>query len=136
LIGNPTCVLDASALLAYLNDEEGADLVEDALIRGSAISAVNMAEVLSKLADSGQEPDEVTEELQRRGFLDRTLVILPVTAEDAVAIANLYKRTKLQGLSLGDRACLALARRLQVPAVTADRVWSRLKVGAKVEVIR
>jgi ribonuclease VapC len=133
---SPTSVLDASALLAYLNDEEGADLVEDALIRGSAISSVNMAEVLSKLTELGKEPDEVTKELQRRGFLGRTLAIHPLTTEDAVVIANLYKRTKLQGLSLGDRACLALAIRLRVPALTTDRAWSRLKIAVKVELIR
>jgi PIN domain nuclease of toxin-antitoxin system len=133
---SPTCVLDASALLAYLNGEEGADLVEDALIRGSAISAVNMAEVLSKLTELGNEPNDVTEELQRRGFLGRPLAILPLTAEDAVGIANLYKRSKPHGLSLGDRACLGLAIRLRVRALTADRAWSRLRIGVKVEVIR
>jgi ribonuclease VapC len=133
---SPTCVLDASALLAYLNNEEGADLVEDALIRGSAISAVNMAEVLSKLTELGKEPDEVTEELQRRGFLGGTLAILPLTAEDAVVIANLYKRTKLHGLSLGDRACLGLAIRLGVRALTTDRAWSRLRIAVKVELAR
>jgi len=133
---SPTSVLDASALLAYLNDEEGADLVEDALIRGSAISSVNLAEVLSKLSELGKEPDEVTKELQRRGFLGRILAIHPLTTEDAVVIANLYKRTKLQSLSLGDRACLALAIRLRVPALTTDRAWSRLKIAVKVELIR
>jgi PIN domain nuclease of toxin-antitoxin system len=133
---SPTCVLDASALLAYLNDEEGAQLVEDALIRGSAISAVNMAEVLSKLTDLGKEPDEVSGELQRRGFLGGTLAVFPLTAEDAIAIANLHRKTKVHGLSLGDRACLGLALRLRVRALTADRAWSRLKIAVKVEVIR
>jgi PIN domain nuclease of toxin-antitoxin system len=133
---SPTCVLDASALLAYLNDEEGAQLVEDALIRGSAISAVNMAEVLSKLTDLGKEPDEVSGELQRRGFLGGTLAVFPLTADDAIAIANLHRKTKVHGLSLGDRACLGLALRLRVRALTADRAWSRLKIAVKVEVIR
>jgi len=133
---SPSCVLDASALLAYLNDEAGAPLVEDALVRGSAISAVNMAEVLSKLTELGKEPDDVSEDLQRRGFLGGTLAVFPLTADDAVVIANLHRRTKVHGLSLGDRACLGLALRLRVPALTADRAWSRLKVGLKVEVIR
>ena len=131
-----TCVLDASALLAYLNDETGAQLVEDALIRGAAISAVNMAEVLSKLAETGREPDEVNNELQRRGFLGVTLAVLPMTAEDAVVIANLHTKTKAHGLSLGDRACLALALGLRVRALTTDRAWSRLKTAVKVELIR
>ena len=111
-------------------------MVEDALVRGSAISAVNMAEVLSKLAELGKEPDEVSEELQRRGFLGGTLAVFPLTAGDAVVIANLHRMTKMHGLSLGDRACLGLALRLRVRALTADRAWSRLKIGVKVEVIR
>ena len=133
---SPTCVLDATALLAYLNDEAGAQPVEDALVSGSAISAVNMAEVLSKLAELGKEPDEVSAELQRRGFLGGTLAVVPLTAEDAVVLANLHRRTKAHGLSLGDRACLGLALRLRLPALTADRAWSRLKIGVKVKVIR
>ncbi len=133
---NATCVLDASALLAYLNDEAGAQVVEDALAQGSAISAVNMAEVLSKLTEIGEEPDEVTEELQRRGLLGGKLAVFPLTADDSVVIANLHRRTKAHGLSLGDRACLGLALRLRLPAVTADRAWLRLKVAVKVEAIR
>lgn len=133
---NATCVLDASALLAYLNDEAGAQVVENALVRGSAISAVNIAEVLTKLTEIGEEPDEVTEDLQRRGLLGGKLSVFPLTAEDAVVIANLHRRTKAHGLSLGDRACLGLALRLRVPAVTADRAWLRLRVAVKVEAIR
>ena len=133
---NATCVIDASALLAYLSDEAGAQVVEDALVRGSAISAVNLAEVLGKLAEVGEDPDKVTESLQRRGLLGGRLAVFPLTAEDAVIVATFHRMTKVQGLSLADRACLALAIRLRVPAVTADRAWSRLKVGVKVEAIR
>jgi PIN domain nuclease of toxin-antitoxin system len=95
-----------------------------------------MAEVLSKLTDLGKEPDEVSGELQRRGFLGGTLTVVPLTADDAVVIASLHRRTKVHGLSLRDRACLALALRLRVRALTADRAWSRLKIAVKVEVIR
>jgi PIN domain nuclease of toxin-antitoxin system len=133
---SPTSVLDASALLAYLNDEAGAQLVEEALARGSAVSAVNLAEVMGKLTEVGKEPDEVNDELHRRGFLGGTLVACPLTADDAVVIGKLYRRTKTHGLSLGDRACLALALRLGVPVLTTDRVWSRLKIGVRVELIR
>jgi len=135
-VENATCVLDASALLAYLNDEAGAQVVEDALAQGSAISAVNMAELLSKLTEIGEEPDDVIEELQQKGLLGRKLAVLSLTADDAVAIANLHRKTKGHGLSLGDRACLGLALRLRVPAVTADRAWLGLKVAVKVEAIR
>jgi PIN domain nuclease of toxin-antitoxin system len=133
---NATSVLDASALLAYLNNEAGADVVEDALLRGSVISAVNLAEVLSKLAEVGEDPQDVTENLKRRGLLGGNLVVSPLHEEDAVMIARLHRSTKVHGLSLGDRACLGLALRLKVPALTADRAWSRLKVAVKVEPIR
>jgi ribonuclease VapC len=133
---NATCVLDASALLAYLNDEAGADLVEDALLRGSAISSVNLAEVLSKLTEVGEDPEDVVENLTRRGLLGGKLVVSPLSTDDAVMIARLHRSTRAHGLSLGDRACLGLALRLRVPALTADRAWSRLKVAVKVEAIR
>lgn len=133
---DPTSVLDGSALLAYLNDEAGADLVEDALRRRSAISLVNLAEVLSKLAETGKNPQDVIENLKGRGLLGGNLVVSSLSADDAVIIATLHRSTKAHGLSLGDRACLGLALRLQVPALTADRAWSRLKVAVKVEAIR
>ena len=133
---NATSVLDASALLAYLNDEAGADAVEDALLRGSVISAVNLAEVLSKLAEVGEDPQEVNENLKRRGLLGGNLMVSPLGEDDAVVIARLHRSTRAHGLSLSDRACLGLALRLKVPALTADRAWSRLKVAVKIEPIR
>lgn len=135
-MADAACVLDASALLAHLNDEPGADVVGDALVRGAAISAVNLAEVLTKLAEIGEEPGQVSETLWRRGLLGPKLEVVPLTADDAVLIANLHRKTKPHGLSLGDRACLALALRLDLPAVTADRTWSRVRVGVKVQTIR
>ena len=131
-----TRVLDASALLAYLNDEAGADVVEEALLRGAAISAVNLAEVLSKLAEVGADPRDVTENLWGRGLLGGNLGVSPLGEDDAVMIARLHRSTRVHGLSLGDRACLGLALRLKVPALTADRAWSRLKVAIKIEPIR
>ena len=131
-----TSVLDASALLAYLNDEAGAQVVEDSLVRGAAISAVNLAEVLSKLAEVGEDPQEVSDNLRRRGLLGGKLVVSPLGPDDAVMIARLHRTTRAHGLSLGDRACLGLALRLRVPAVTADRVWLRLKIAVKVVTVR
>ena len=129
-------VLDASALLAHLNNEKGADAVEGALVRGSAMSSVNLAEVLTRLARLGEEPASIFRSLQAQGLFGGRLSILAVTEGDAVAIAQLEAKTRAAGLSLGDRACLALARRLGLPAMTADRAWTRLKVGVVVEVIR
>jgi ribonuclease VapC len=131
-----TSVLDASALLAYLNDEAGAQVVEESLVRGSAISAVNLAEVLSKLAEVGEDPQHVSDNLKQRGLLGGRLVVSPLGPDDAVVIAQLHRGTRAYALSLGDRACLGLARRLRVPALTADRAWSRLKISVKVVTVR
>jgi PIN domain nuclease of toxin-antitoxin system len=131
-----TSVLDASALLAYLNDEAGAQMVEESLVKGSAISAVNLAEVLSKLAEVGEDPQDVSDNLKRRGLLGGKLVVAPLGHDDAVVIARLHSTTRAHGLSLGDRACLGLALRLRVPALTADRAWSRLKISVKVVTVR
>jgi len=135
-LDNATSVLDASALLAYLNDEAGAQVVEESLVRGSAISAVNLAEVLSKLAEVGEDPQDVSDNLRRRGLLGGKLVVSPLGPDDAVTIARLHRTTRSHGLSLGDRACLGLALRLRVPALTADRAWSRLKTPVKVITVR
>src|SRR2546430_15855917 len=85
-------VLDASALLAHLNDEPGANLVEDALMKGAAISAANLAEVLSKLGELGEDPRQVNESLWRRGLLGTNVEVFPLVAEDAVAIARSEER--------------------------------------------
>ncbi|WP_038058605.1 type II toxin-antitoxin system VapC family toxin [Thermus amyloliquefaciens] len=129
-------VLDASALLALLLDEPGAARVEAVLAEGAAISAVNLAEVFSKQAERGYAPEAVREELVREGLLDRVLQVFPFTEEDAVEAARLRPLTRPLGLSLGDRACLALARRLNLPALTADATWEGLAVGVRVEVVR
>lgn len=117
-------MLDASALLAYLHDEAGAEEVESALADGAAIGAVNLGETLSKLAVVGEKPADV---VQRLGdSLGDLLRIEPVTAEDAIRIAELVPRQRELDLSLGDRACLALALRLGLPVLTADRSWAAL----------
>lgn len=131
-----TAVLDASALLALLRDEPGADEVEQALGLGASVSTVNWAEVLSKLADVGEEPDAVTASLMDGGILSEGLVIRPLDEAQAVRIAELRPITRSVGLSLADRACLALAGTLDLPALTADRVWAGLGLDLRVELIR
>ncbi|MBN6739432.1 type II toxin-antitoxin system VapC family toxin [Acidithiobacillus sp. MC6.1] len=128
-------VLDASALLAYLNEEPGAEVVEKSLAAGSAIGTVNWAEVLSKAMEIGIAPETLAAELEKRGILGNTLDVLPLTIEDSKEIARLRPLTRPFGLSLGDRACLALGKRLHIPILTADRIWAKVP-GVHVTVIR
>ena len=132
----PTTVLDASALLAYLRDEPGAEVVADAIAEGAAISTVNLAEVLSRVADRDGDPSRLVGEMTDRGLLGGAVSVEPFTDEDAVEVARLRPETRAEGLSLGDRACLALARRLSVPALTADAAWSRLGLEVTLQQIR
>ncbi|MCT7978457.1 type II toxin-antitoxin system VapC family toxin [Laspinema olomoucense] len=125
---NPIAVLDASALLAYLQGEPGADDVADALLQKATISAINWAGTLSKLAERGQDPDTVTTQLREGGLLDKALIIYPADEELARDIANLRVSTRSFGLSLGDRACLALALKLQLPALTSDIAPGKVSV--------
>lgn len=123
-------VLDSSALLAYLFEEPGADIVARELVSG-IISAVNMGEVATKLIDRGFSPAQVSATID-----DMPLTIHAFELRDAVGVAFEREATRDQGLSLGDRACLALARRLGLPALTADRVWAALDLGIEVRLIR
>ena len=135
-MSEPTSVLDASALLAYLQDERGADVVQEALVQGAAISTVNWAEVLYKLAQHGQDPDTVVEHLSALGLLHNAIQFYPLDAAHALIIAKLVLPTRSIGLSLGDRACLALAWSLGLPAFTADRDWMSLSLDIPVTLIR
>jgi ribonuclease VapC len=129
-------VLDASALLAYLRDEPGADVVADAIAGGAALSTVNLAEVLSHAAARGRDPARRVEQMTDRGLLDGAIAVEPVTSADAPEVARLREPTRTAGLSLADRACLALARRLSVPALTAHGAWANLEVGLDLRQIR
>jgi ribonuclease VapC len=132
----PSAVLDASALLAYLQGENGAEQVSAALTHGTVISAVNWAEVLSKLADKGKPPEAVSDQLTQLGLLGQAIQIYPLDAGLCEEIAKLSPLTRSAGLSLGDRACLALASHLKLPALTADQIWKTLNVGVSVHLIR
>jgi PIN domain nuclease of toxin-antitoxin system len=132
----PSAVLDASALLAYLRDEPGADLVADAIATGASISTVNLGEVLSRVADRGGDPVRVARQMTDRGLLDGAIMVEPFTSADAVEVARLRPTTRDLGLSLGDRACLALAKRFDAPALTADAAWSKLDLPLELRQIR
>ncbi|MFA5787770.1 MAG: type II toxin-antitoxin system VapC family toxin [Actinomycetota bacterium] len=130
-------VIDASAFLAYLLDEPGADAVEQALAGRATMSAVNLAEVLSKLSDIGLQPDKEAERLRTEGILGVALKVESAREELAIEIARLRPITKPYGLSIGDRACIALGRLLQVAVLTADRTWADIPgLEVKIECIR
>ncbi len=123
-------VLDASAVLALSNQEPGADQVEQAIGDGAAVSAVNLSEAVAKL--SADRADAMVRE-----FLDGLqLQVVPFDAEAAYQTGFLRNATEHLGPSLGDRACLELARRLSVPVLTTDRAWQRLQLGVTVRLIR
>jgi PIN domain nuclease of toxin-antitoxin system len=123
-------VLDASALLAVLFEEPGADEVAK-LLPHVDLSAVNYAETLTKSLDRGKSLADAV------GLLNRLrLSVVPFDAELAAVAASLRPATKPLGLSLGDRACLALGLARHLPVVTADRNWKQLKVGVTVRCVR
>lgn len=123
-------VLDASALLAFLHDEPGAARVRDAL-EGGSVSAVNWAEVVQKASRRGVEVTGMREE-----FEDIGVVFEPFTPEQAEVAARLWERTRTRGLSLADRACLALGMERRVAVLTADREWVELELGVRIILVR
>lgn len=126
-----SAVLDASAVLALIRDEPGADKVA-AHIGRAAISAVNLQEVAKELLLSGLD-EPTTRELLGELRLD----VRAHDADAAYAAAALHAQTREFGRGLGDRSCLALAVQLGVPALTADREWKKVRVkNLKVEHIR
>lgn len=123
-------ILDASSVLAVLNGEPGEKKVIPILAE-SAISAVNLTEVAAKLLEAGMDEAGARLAVSVLGIGE----IVDFTEDLAWEAARMRPLTKQFGLSLGDRACLALAIKLKLPAVTADREWSKLKL-CKVVVIR
>ncbi|CAA9890527.1 PilT protein domain protein [Candidatus Methylobacter favarea] len=125
-----TTVLDASALLCFLQSEPGANVV-DAVLPEAVISSVNWAEVMQKSLAADVDVKGLRDDLAALG-----LTVLPFTAEEAEIAAQLWQSTRQYGLSLGDRACLALATRLDAPVQTADQVWSMLELPITVHIVR
>jgi PIN domain nuclease of toxin-antitoxin system len=129
--GLGVCARDASAVLALLNQEPGARKLTPELLSDSAASTVNLAEVQTKLVRDGGEPNEAWE-----------LALAPIsesepfTSEQAKVAGTLVKLSRPLGLSLGDRACLALAMTLKAPVYTTDREWKNLKLGIPIHILR
>ena len=126
-------VLDASALLALLSDEPGHERVAAALTDGARISSVNLSEVAAKLAEFGMSEFEMAEAIDSLG-----LEVIDFEAPQGYRAGLLRPPTRSLGLSLGDRACLALAQLSGAVALTADRKWRdvRLNPDVTVELIR
>jgi ribonuclease VapC len=123
-------VLDASALLAWLVQERGADVVGEVLPR-AVISAVNLSEVLSRGQSLGRNVATLPARLGHLGLL-----VEPFTAEDALIATGIFARDRRRVLSLADRCCLATATRLGLPVVTDDRAWSTLDLGVPIVTLR
>lgn len=124
----PPTVLDASALLALLRNEPGADTVERVL-DGSVMSCVNLAEVLQKAEQHAVDVEGLEYDLEALG-----VGFTPFDTPTARSTAELWSSGR--GLSLGDRACLALAASIDGVALTADRRWADAGVDVQVELIR
>jgi len=127
----PQVVLDASALLVYLQQEKGYKEVENALVNGAAISTVNLAEVYRKIVSEEWDLEEVRALLKALG-----LIILPFDEDEAKISAELYPISKSLGLSLGDRACLSLGLKRGLPVLTTDKTWSKINLEIDIRVLR
>jgi PIN domain nuclease of toxin-antitoxin system len=124
-------VFDASVVLALLNHEPGAERVTLELVSRSSCSTVNLAEVQTKLVNAGAEPGEAWEDA-----LSAVGEAVPFTREQARIAGSLVTQTRAMGLSLGDRACIALGLALKAPVYTADRSWKNLRLGVRMHAIR
>ncbi len=123
--------MDASAVLAILNGEAGADKLPPRVLNDATVSTVNLAEVHSKLVGRGLDPDEAWE-----AALSPVRDAEPFTDEQARIAGSLVTQTHRLGLSLGDRACLALGIALGTAVYTADQSWKGLHLGIRIHVIR
>jgi ribonuclease VapC len=129
-VNDPDIVADASAVIALLAGEPfgGFDPVR---LSNAAISAVNLSEIWARLLELGMPESAIDAAVTR---LD--LQVVPFDEPQARAAARLRSTTRHAGLSLGDRACLALGLTLGRPVFTADRAWAGLEIGAEIVLIR
>ena len=129
-MGNERVVLDSSAVLAMLYDEPGGEAVPS-LLPDCAMSTVNLAEVVTGLINHGGDPDRAVQTAAQ-------LPVDPVAVDRGIALAagRLRADTARYGLSLGDRICLCLARKLELPVVTCDTMWREIDIGVDIRVLR
>jgi PIN domain nuclease of toxin-antitoxin system len=124
-------VLDASVLMALLYGETGSEAITRFFLSDAVVSTVNLAEVQGSMVTRGVGPDEAW---QQSGSYIQS--IEPFTPAQAKLAGSLIVQTRSRGLSLGDRACLALAITLNAPVYTADQAWRDLDIGCQIHVIR
>lgn len=125
-----SAVFDSSAVLAVIFRENGAAAARDAAA-DAIMSSVNVTEVITRMIDEGASREAALRSLRKVGP-----AIRPFDESLALQAGYLRTETRQYGLSLGDRACLALALRERVPVVTADRAWAKLDLGIDIRVIR
>jgi ribonuclease VapC len=125
-----SAVLDSSAVLALINGEPGSEKIA-ALVNDSLLSAVNYAEVITKLVERSGSLERAQKALR---ILD--LSVIDFDRELANNAGGFVTRTKARGLSLGDRSCLALALRERLPAITGDRAWQGVDLEIEVRLFR
>jgi len=123
--------LDASAILAYLFNERGAERLTPEILADALVSTVNLAEVQTKLMKMRRSAEDAWIDAHSLGTL-----AVPYTSEHARIAGDLITQTEKYGLSLGDRSCLALAIALNAPVYTTEQIWRDLKVGIPIHVIR
>jgi ribonuclease VapC len=123
-------VIDSSAALAELNGEPGGEVVR-ALTGEAYLSAINYAEVIIKLIESGTPPDEAAVLAEALGYS-----VMTADQSRAAMAGKLHAQTRRTGVSLGDRFCLALAQELGLPALTGDRRWATLNIDVRITLIR
>jgi PIN domain nuclease of toxin-antitoxin system len=124
-------VLDASAILALISGEAGSEQLTPELLATAVGSTVNLAEVQGKLVSRGWSSEEAWQDAT-----SPIQEVIPFDEHHARAAGDLIAYTRTLGLSLGDRACLALSMSLMAPVYTAERTWKKLKLGIPIHVIR
>ncbi len=123
-------VLDASAILALIGEEPGAEMVA-AVIANCIVSTVNGSEAIAKLVQRGL-PTQTAEEI----IFGLPFELADFDRPQAAAAGRMWQRGREAGLSLGDRACLALAEATGLPAITADRQWQQFRSSVDIRYIR
>ena len=124
-------VLDASAILAVINNEPGSEKLTPELLAIAVASTVNLAEVQTKLVSRGWTSEEAWEDAT-----SPVRAVLSFDEEQARIAGDLVTQTQYLGLSLGDRACLALGTALKAHVYTAEKIWKKLKLSMRIHVIR